>query len=714
MRPRASYVGQLRALAWLWLQSTKRRSFVAGGAPQITRVPKLLLLGIVFEVYYIGFISSVGRRVAGLKGGHLSGLRFLCWGLFFACASGGFVYLSPQIGKMKTLWRSSFLELLPISPSVWPPVIWLQSHLFVLMGPVLLYTARRPPLDAHLGLVALVSLLLGIAGSLFGQSVYNAMRVLVPGFLRRASQPLAFVALISAFPFIISAPGLGVMWKNGGHDPFFYIARGLDGEAISSLGIVAALLALIAILLGVLRLCERAGYDREDRPASSKFRGAALRSPVRAELRMQWRQGGMKGLLFIQLVLIASAIAALLFGSGLLVHAKKDAELIEISLGFLAYSLFMTVFVVLNLATQATTRDLGARPFLAALPITPAQVLARLAQSFRVIVAPTSITLLLAVPLLLVFPLPADVGISAIPLRILLLTLGLQLVCAIAPAVAFLTRGLGAQGASGGGMPSPIVSVLILMPLFAIVGSPSWAQSVVALLMLAALAYEADRSAQRCVSWIDDGDQSLRRETPVWRALLTLGGYFTAQALAMRLTAFLPIDDGLRMALGMLLAQALLVVLSLRARPRVAVRAPSPAWDGLGFLAGAASGGLALLMMLALRKLGVHLDTRGGEISHLGMAALSFVMVIGAPLAEEPFFRGWLQAAIGRELPRARAWLAPLVAALAFAGVHMGSLVLPQLVLGLVAGILFQRTERLRPGIVAHMAHNAIVIPDGS
>jgi membrane protease YdiL (CAAX protease family) len=34
----------------------------------------------------------------------------------------------------------------------------------------------------------------------------------------------------------------------------------------------------------------------------------------------------------------------------------------------------------------------------------------------------------------------------------------------------------------------------------------------------------------------------------------------------------------------------------------------------------------------------------------------------------------------------------------------------PQLVLGLVAGALFARTGRLRPGVLAHAGHNAVLV----
>jgi membrane protease YdiL (CAAX protease family) len=40
----------------------------------------------------------------------------------------------------------------------------------------------------------------------------------------------------------------------------------------------------------------------------------------------------------------------------------------------------------------------------------------------------------------------------------------------------------------------------------------------------------------------------------------------------------------------------------------------------------------------------------------------------------------------------------------------VGSLVVPQLVLGLFAGVLYAWTGSLAPGIVAHAAHNGLVL----
>jgi membrane protease YdiL (CAAX protease family) len=77
-----------------------------------------------------------------------------------------------------------------------------------------------------------------------------------------------------------------------------------------------------------------------------------------------------------------------------------------------------------------------------------------------------------------------------------------------------------------------------------------------------------------------------------------------------------------------------------------------------------------------------------------------------APVVEELFFRGWLQHVIARDLAGNRRWLAPVIAALAFASVHPPASFFAVFPLGLVAGVLYSRTRSLAPSVVAHAAHN--------
>ncbi len=94
--------------------------------------------------------------------------------------------------------------------------------------------------------------------------------------------------------------------------------------------------------------------------------------------------------------------------------------------------------------------------------------------------------------------------------------------------------------------------------------------------------------------------------------------------------------------------------------------------------------------------------------SGAGIALLILLVVIGAPIVEELFFRGFLMGALERTSGRAGAlW----ISALFFGVVHFEPLQTPALVLfGLVAGLLVQRYGRLGPSIFAHMGFNAVTV----
>jgi membrane protease YdiL (CAAX protease family) len=98
----------------------------------------------------------------------------------------------------------------------------------------------------------------------------------------------------------------------------------------------------------------------------------------------------------------------------------------------------------------------------------------------------------------------------------------------------------------------------------------------------------------------------------------------------------------------------------------------------------------------------------------LGVVLLFAITVIGAPLVEELFFRGFVQrAAVARfgEHTRAGVVLGVLFSSVVFGLVHFQVLQAPALIaFGIVLGALAQRFGRLGPSIVAHMAFNATTV----
>ena len=88
--------------------------------------------------------------------------------------------------------------------------------------------------------------------------------------------------------------------------------------------------------------------------------------------------------------------------------------------------------------------------------------------------------------------------------------------------------------------------------------------------------------------------------------------------------------------------------------------------------------------------------------------ALVVIVGIGAPIAEEIFYRGLLQRSL---LRRTRPWLAIGITSVVFAASHLQPLQFPALVLfGVVAGVVAHRTGRLGPAIVMHLVFNLTAV----
>lgn len=87
---------------------------------------------------------------------------------------------------------------------------------------------------------------------------------------------------------------------------------------------------------------------------------------------------------------------------------------------------------------------------------------------------------------------------------------------------------------------------------------------------------------------------------------------------------------------------------------------------------------------------------------------LILIVVVGAPVVEELFFRGLLLRSVER---RFGPWPAIIVSSLVFAAVHFQLLQFPALALfGLLAGWLTIRSGRLGPAIWAHVGFNGVTV----
>lgn len=127
---------------------------------------------------------------------------------------------------------------------------------------------------------------------------------------------------------------------------------------------------------------------------------------------------------------------------------------------------------------------------------------------------------------------------------------------------------------------------------------------------------------------------------------------------------------------------------------------------------------LGLLVVVAYQASGVSQKT----INNLGQPArqvtglahgwgdvlLILVVVVGAPVVEELFFRGLLLRALQA---RVGSVAAVVVSGILFGLAHFEPLQLPVLAgFGVVLGVVALRTGRLGPGIFAHAAFNALAV----
>jgi membrane protease YdiL (CAAX protease family) len=115
-----------------------------------------------------------------------------------------------------------------------------------------------------------------------------------------------------------------------------------------------------------------------------------------------------------------------------------------------------------------------------------------------------------------------------------------------------------------------------------------------------------------------------------------------------------------------------------------------------------------LFRLIGHRDLGAPARELTDKAHGPGFVILATVVVIGAPIVEELFFRGLVLRSL---LRRWGATASVIGSALLFGVVHLELLQLPALVmLGLVLGVLAVRTGRLGPSIWAHGAFNAVTV----
>lgn len=628
-------------------------------------------------------------------------VTWLVLGLFGLSAVWGAMGRTPAMRQAQAPTTSPLLDALPLREGS-RVIIGLAERLMLysLAIPALYSAAPHARVD-----LAIVGLLLPTAGILAGEGVLRLMRTMAsPARVARVGT-LMLVLQFPVFMLIGGAPALG---RSVRISRLVAFARPIGDAVLEGRNVVflVGLLVGIASLGGLaIRVAERIGYDRVDLVPSKKLAAAKTSDLdlVRIEAVLGGREPGGKWLARLAFVYTFAVSAGLLVVSRLAKAWPQElGQIFARSLGFIA--IIAGFVVVQSRATRMVVRDASARTMLAPLPIAPRDLLQGKTRALLVQ------AVVVASPYLLLLGVPAPFATKLEVLwRGMAAIVAVALAAAAMVAVAFLTQGVGVVRVAGGSV--ALETTLVALPLFAVAAAPYPWSAAVSLACLAMLTYEARRSALRCLRWLDDADD-FERETPIWRALLVFASFQAAQTLAQRVLVLAPVPEPVLLSIAYALAAVVLVVLTAYGRRGLAPMRALPAEKGAAWLAaslllGVLSGGAALAYLRLLQRLKVDLPDdvpidRGGKI------AIASVAIVLAPLAEEIFFRGWLQSAMHDELGEKRRWLAPLLAAFAFAGVHPPLSFVPVLALGLACGLLFARTRSVVPGILAHATHNAI------
>jgi membrane protease YdiL (CAAX protease family) len=691
---------QSRALVVLVFRNWTRRAMRPGEAPK-RGFPSTFILNLGALAYFVPIVWNAAQVAVGAGPLRVGVSAVGLYGVALFAVANALTLLTPELGKLRPPLRHALMDELPVSPFAVMIVTWLSGAAYFVLSAVLV-VGLSPELRTHAGgraWLAGFTLTLSLSAAAVGMALVSLLRAGVAAHVRRKLAWMPIVALLAAMALLGFAEPLAARLA-AVPDPMRWVASALQGA--HRLGTVAAIAACGIAGLLVTALCETRGYDRIDAASPGPLRAGAVSSMPRAEELLFRREMGRRALLIGTLVGGFS-----MFGLGRVAPRGGKAVLtLIIAIGFNV--VYLPIMLVQQFASTMVRRDVGARPFLSALPLAPHQTLDGKVAALRRYVYPAAV---LSLPLGW-YALPV-VGAWPVVWHLAAFFVALWILCDAAVSVAFLTNGLGAPSAAAAGASGSFATTLLMFPALTACIARTPVDALISLGMLVAIRREARRAALRCVQWIDDAGD-VERETEVWRALLVLATFFATQGLVARLLLLFELDTAWMMAIVYAVASAVLGLLMLRQGkrlPRLRLWPKKPAALGVGLLAGAASAALSLGLVKLLTRLGwsppgeVELHPRGS-----GLFAIFVAIVVLAPLAEETFFRGWLQNAIAADLPENRRRRAVLYGALAFAAVHVGSLYVPQLLLGLAAGALYFWSGGLLPGMLAHAVHNGLAL----
>ncbi len=700
---------QVRALALLLLRHLTRRSLRAGGIEATqgrARIPWFLLLTLAWVALIAQFLWTRFDHAATdpLTGAHAMSWQLL--GVVLTILGYGLVELAPEHGTLRPPLRVALLDELPVTTLARLVLVWFRNPFVPALAALAALawspSARGSPAGA-LGAAAF-GLLVFVALTTLGYAFATWTRVVARARGRRVISILAIGLVVVGLQPVVFADLLGAWTGLGG--AFEALARSLRGapggpDGGADLAIPTAVFAALWVLaLGAIALAERIGYDRLDAPRGG--RGARSNRPMdlAATERILMNREGALGLVVLGWIfcLVIAGLAVLAF-----IAPPPVAVFGILGTGYGLAVAYTGAVVALSRAGAAVRRDAGVRAFLAPLPIAPFETLVGKVRALRWILLPVFVS---GLPTLVV---AIAVGSFELAWRTLVSLVAVWLGAAAAVSVAFLTGGVGLPGVRTLGAPTSLAVQLLMLPLLAAAAAPDLPSALAALVAVWAIAREARRAAEQAVRWIDDAADDLARDTTVWRALLGLGMFFAVRSLGGRALGLGDVDPNVKHVLVYSLAALVLVLVTVVGRH--GLRTP---WVSGGHRGGARTTWLASAMGAAAGLLAAIVAAAVVAPPHAAQPALTdtplvlnLVLAVAlVPLAEELFFRGWLQAAIHAELPpRHRRW-SFLLGALAFALAHVGAgPIVPLIALGLVTGALFQWSRVLLPGLIAHAAY---------
>lgn len=672
----------------------------ARGAPvpaSASRTPLRLAVWISLALFWAVCGYAAGHRCAAPTVHGVAATHWLLAGLLGYCAALGF------ISNGGGLLAAPILEALPIMETSRVTVILLVAWICPVLAVPAIYAASPPPNLTH---AAAFGLTLSSSGLLTGIAAGRLLRVAAsPTRFRTILVTVGVPSSILFSAFAVAGPELA-RWSNG--RPF---AGALTPVALTALQRGGSWLGWLYLVLAGAISClgiaaaEGIGYDHLEALHTHRVSPAANRhltlrgmGPLLAR-----REPGPRPTM-LAFVFCGVCVGAVL-SVALRIRGMRTGGETWILRGVLAACALPVFGSVWTRASRLAERDSRARPLLAPLPVLPKEVLGGMGAVLR------RDAIFGAAPLAALLALPSSAATRwEATWRLGAFFLALSLTAKATVAMAFLTKGVGrAQVEPDVGVGFPFERALLVVPLIGVAAAADAWSVGLSLICIGLVASAARRAADDCIRWCDDADD-FERDTSVWRALVVFAAFQGVQALSAQILVAMSVAPGNAQAIAFATSALLLLPLTFSETRRYGPMRFGPVrarYVPLGLAGGLASGTLAVGYLSILARFGVQFPP---VTERYGASWLAPTLVLVAPVAEEVFFRGWLQRAIGEQYAARGPWFAVATTAVAFALVHPPISFVPVLVLGLVTGGLFARSGALGPAIVAHAVHNLIVV----